>query len=59
MSLLTALAVENSHILVALFIIFLRKFPRPNLKGFQYQIWTQLELQNLTKKSNWKKSEEN
>ena len=58
MSLLTALTVENSHILVALFIIFLRKFPRPNWKNIQYQIWTQLELQNLTKKSNWKKSEE-
>ena len=34
MPLLTAVIVKNSH------LIFLKKHPRPNLKGFQYQILT-------------------
>ena len=40
MSLLTAFIVKNSHILSGIDFIFLKKSPRPNLKGFQYQIWT-------------------
>ena len=31
---------KNSHILVRIYFIFLKKIQaRPNLKGFQYQIW--------------------
>ena len=37
MSLLTAF---DSYILAGIIFIFLKKGPRPNLKGFQYQIWT-------------------
>ena len=40
MSLLTAFIVKNSHILTGIYAIFLKKGPRPNLRGFQYQIWT-------------------
>ena len=40
MSLLTAFIVRNSDILAGIYFIFLRKGPRPNLKSFQYQIWT-------------------
>ena len=40
MSLLTALIVKNSHILTGIYFIFLKKLRRPNLKGFEYQIWT-------------------
>ena len=40
MSLLTALIVKNSHILAGIYVIFLKRRPRPNLKGFQYQLWT-------------------
>ena len=39
MSLLRALIVKNSHILAGIYFIFLKKRSRPNLKGFQYQIW--------------------
>ena len=39
-SLLTAFIFKKSHILVGIYFIFLEKGPRPNLKGFQYQIWT-------------------
>ena len=38
-SLLTALIVKNSHILAEIYLIFLVKCPRLNLKSFQYQIW--------------------
>ena len=38
MSLLTALIVKTSLILAGIYFIFLKKRPRPNLKGFQYQI---------------------
>ena len=49
MSLLTALIVKNSHILAGIYFIFLKKRPRPNLKGFQYQTWTsKLVLSNKT-----------
>ena len=30
--------IKNSHVLAGIIFIFLRKRPRPNLKGFQYQI---------------------
>ena len=36
MSLLTAF--KNSHILAGIYFIFLKKSPRLNLRGFQYQI---------------------
>ena len=39
MSLLTALIVKNSHALAGIYFIFPERCPRPNLKGFQYQIW--------------------
>ena len=38
MSLLTAFIVKNSHILAGIYFTFLKKGPRPNWKGFQYQI---------------------
>ena len=38
MFLLTAPIIENSHILTEIY--FRPNLPRPNLKGFQYQIWT-------------------
>ena len=41
--LLTALIVKNSHILIGIYFIFLKKRPRPNLKGFQYQTWTSVK----------------
>ena len=40
MSLLTNLITENTHILSRIYFIFLKRRPRPNLKVFQYQIWT-------------------
>ena len=43
MSLLTALSIKNSHILAAIYFIFLKKFRRPNLKSFQYQICTSVK----------------
>ena len=43
MSLLVALIVKNSHILAGIYYIILRKHPRPNLKGFQYQTWTSVK----------------
>ena len=36
MSLLIALIVKNSHILARIYFIFLKKRPRPNLKGIQF-----------------------
>ena len=38
MPLLTAFIVKNSHVLAGIYFIFLKKGPRPNMKGFQYQI---------------------
>ena len=43
MSLLTAPIVRNSHILAGIYFIFPKKCSRPNLKDFQYQIWTSLK----------------
>ena len=42
-SLLTALIVDNSRILAGINCIFLKKHPRPNLRGFQYKIWTSVK----------------
>ena len=38
-SLSIALILKNSHILAGIHFIYLKNFPRPNLKGVQYQIW--------------------
>ena len=43
MSLLKAPIVKNSHILAAIYCIFLKKRPGPNLKVFQYRIWTSMK----------------
>ena len=43
MSLLTTVIVKNNHILTGIYLIFLKNRPRPNLKGFQYWIWTSLK----------------
>ena len=43
MSLLTATVVKNIGIYAGIYFIFLKKRPRPNLKGFQYQIWTSVK----------------
>ena len=43
MHLLTALIVENSHILAGIYFIFLKKRPRPNLIGFQSQTWASVK----------------
>ena len=40
MSILTAPIFKNSHFLAEIYFIFLKKRPRLNCKGFQYQIWT-------------------
>ena len=40
MYLVTTLIVKSSLILAGIHIIFLKKHPRPNLKGFQYHIRT-------------------
>ena len=40
---LTAVIVKNSHILDGIYFVFLKKRPRPNLKGFQIQIWTSVK----------------
>ena len=41
MSLLTALIVKSSHILVGIYFIFPKIRLIPNSKGFQYQMWRQ------------------
>ena len=38
-SLLTALIVEDRHVLNGIYDIFFKKRPRPNLEGFWYKIW--------------------
>ena len=42
-SLLTVLIVKNGHILAKVFFTILKKRPRPNVKGIQYQFWTSLK----------------
>ena len=51
MSSLTSFIVKNSRILTGIYFIFLTKRSRPNLKGFQYQIWTSVVRQILCLKS--------
>ena len=43
MSLLTALIVENSHILARIYFIFLRHVLDHTLKCYQYEIWTSVK----------------
>ena len=43
MSLLTAPVVKKNHILEGIYFIFLKKYPRQNLKGFQNQIRTSVK----------------
>ena len=54
LSLLTALIIKNSRILAEIYFILLRKRPRPNLKGFQYQTWTSVNRaeKQLSSKTN-------
>ena len=47
MSLVTALIVKNSNILAEIYFIFLKKRLSPNLKDFQYQIWTSEKIGNV------------
>ena len=42
LSLMIAPNAKNSHILVGKYFFFPKKSPRPNLKVFQYQIWTSM-----------------
>ena len=44
MSLLIVLIFKNSHILGEIYSIVLKICPIPNLKGFQYQIWTSVKV---------------
>ena len=43
MSLLTALIVKHSLISARICLLFPKNCLRPNLKGFQYQIWTSVK----------------
>ena len=43
MSLLTALIVENNHILTVIYFIRLKKRHIPNLEGFRSQIWNSVK----------------
>ena len=54
MSLLAALIFKNSYILAATYFIFLKNWPIPNLKGFQYQIGTSVKRsgKQLSSKTN-------
>ena len=49
MSLLTDPIVKTSHNLAGIYFIFLRQRPKPNLKGFQYQIWTSVKRLEIGK----------
>ena len=48
MSLFTAFIVKNSPNLAGIYFIFLKANPRPNLKDFQYQIWTLVKRSEKT-----------
>ena len=39
MSLLTTPVIKSNDMLTRFYFIFLKQCPRPNLIGFQYQIW--------------------
>ena len=43
MRLLLAGIVRNSHILAGIYFYLSKKQPRPNIKGFLYQIWTSVK----------------
>ena len=43
MSLLKATIVKNSHSFGPIYIIFLKQRPEPDLKVFQYRIWTSVK----------------
>ena len=43
MSLLTALIVKHSRISPTIYFLFPKNCLGPNLKGFQYQIWTSVK----------------
>ena len=43
MSLLIDSIVKNSHVLNEIYLTVQTKHPRPDLKGFQYQIWTSVK----------------
>ena len=43
MSLLRAPVIKNNHVLARIYFAFLKKHPRPSLKGFQNQIWTSVK----------------
>ena len=55
MSLFKALIVKNSHIWAEIYITFSGKRSRPNLKGFQYQIWSSVKRsgKKLSSKTNF------
>ena len=55
MSSLTVLIAKNSHILAVIYFILLQNFPKLNLKGFQYQIWTSVKRSGkyLSSKTNF------
>ena len=50
MSLLATLIVKNSYILAAIYNIFLKKCPRPKLKGFKYSLKTHWKDQKSSNK---------
>ena len=56
MYLLITLIVKNSQILAVVYFIFQKKRPRPNLKGFQYQILISVKKKNFY---TWKNSYKN
>ena len=55
MSLLAAPIIKNSHIYAWIYIIYLKKPSRPNLKGFQYQAWSSVKRSEkyLSNKTNF------
>ena len=40
---MSSLFVKSSHILSGIYFIFLNNYSTPNLKGFQYQVWTSVK----------------
>ena len=45
--LLTALIIKTSGIVAGIYFISLTERPRPNLEGFQYQIWTPVKISGV------------
>ena len=48
-----SLILENSHILVGIYFIFLKSLPRSNLKGFPYEISRKRSRKKLSSKTNF------